>query len=45
MTLATGKNKNSTRLKFFFIIGWSELKLNFLPLTTFSSGDKIEFSY
>ena len=26
MTLTTGKNKKSSRLKYFFIIGWSKLK-------------------
>ena len=29
MTLSTGKNKKSTRLKYFFIIGWSKFKTSF----------------
>ena len=29
MTLSTGKNKKSTRLKYFFIIGWSKSKTSF----------------
>ena len=28
LTLATGKTKNSSRLKYFYIIGWSKLTIN-----------------
>ena len=37
MTLTTGKNKKSSRLKYFFIIGWSELKRQFLLVVNLSA--------